>query len=283
MIKQYDFHRTKYGEELLIDLIRLEHLEEYLCQTPVQRLSYYDITVISEGTGTFSIDNYEQTLVNGSVFFSSPGQIRKWNTPEVPKGFVVIFEDEFLTTFFNDSRFVKGLWFFNNSGHPPFIQLSEGDYSHVKELLVTIEKEINTFRTSDKHMLRALLYQLLVFFNRKHDSTPLRRSSNRYVDSFIQLVDVNHIRFRAVDYYADQLHVTAGHLTSVVKEFLGVTAKEYILNRNILEAKRLLQYSDLSIDEIALALNYESTTYFIRVFKQHAGITPLNFRKFTNP
>src|SRR5688572_2051360 len=107
MITQYDFFRTKYGEELLIDLIRLESLEKYIKLSPVQRLTYYDITIIADGQGTFSIDSHEQGIRRGSIFFSSPGQIRKWKTDRVPKGYVLIFENEFLCTFFNDTQFVQ--------------------------------------------------------------------------------------------------------------------------------------------------------------------------------
>ena len=91
MITQYDFFRTKYGDELLIDLIRLEDLDKYIRFSPVQRLTYYDITIIADGNGTFNIDGYEQDLRQGSVFFSAPGQIRKWNTSETPQRFCTDF------------------------------------------------------------------------------------------------------------------------------------------------------------------------------------------------
>lgn len=69
MIIQYDFFRTKYGQELLIDLIRLEDLEKYIKASPVQRLSYYDITVITSGYGSLVIDLHEQPLEQETVFF----------------------------------------------------------------------------------------------------------------------------------------------------------------------------------------------------------------------
>ena len=140
MVTQYDFFKTKYGEELLIDLIDLEDLEKYMTVSPVQRLTYYDITIISDGMGTFNIDNYEQTLKQGSVFFSSPGQIRKWNA-EAPKGLVLIFEEEFLCTFFNDTRFVQNLPYFNAYNNPPALQLEGGDYAQLVALLLNIKNK----------------------------------------------------------------------------------------------------------------------------------------------
>lgn len=276
MIAQYDFHRTKYGEELLIDLIRLEQLDKYITATPIHRLSYFDITVITEGTGMFSIDGSDYPIKPGTVLFTSPGQVRHWNTSTTPKGYVVIFESEFLTTFFSDTGFVEGLSIFN---HPGNLELSDSDFKYLIGILESIEKEIGT---TDRHMLRALLYQVLVFLNRSF-KTGEKRQANRYIAGFTSLVATSHHQHRSVSYYADRLHITVGHLNSLVKRHLGVTAKQYILNRNILEAKRLLQYTTMDIDQIATALNYESTSYFIRVFRLHTNNTPLHFRRMPNP
>jgi AraC family transcriptional activator of pobA len=286
MITRYDFFRTKYGEELLIDLISLGDLEKYIRLSPVQRLTYYDITVIVDGNGTFHIDNHEHDLKQGSVFFSSPGQIRKWNTDEVPQGYVLIFEEEFLCTFFNDTQFVQNLSCFNSYDNPPVLQLEYNDFQQLISLLQNIKNEILSFKNYDKHILRALLYQILILLNRRFISVyPSSRKNpiNRYIKSFIQLVDTNHYQYRTVEYYAQHLHITSGHLNSLVKNYFGISAKKYILNRNILEAKRMLQYTHMGIDEIAYRLNYENTTYFIRTFREHTHITPLHFRNQTNP
>lgn len=286
MITQYDFFKTKYGEELLIDLISLEDLEKYIKLSPVQTLTYYDITIITDGDGTLSIDNYAQDLRQGNVFFSSPGQIRKWNTHEVPQGYVLIFEEEFLCTFFNDTLFVQNLPYFDSYDNPPVLQLASCDHDQLVALLQEIRHEISSFRSNDKHMLRALLYQILILLSRKFISaypSSGKKPRDRHINGFIQLVDKNHHRYRTVDYYAQQLHITSGHLNNVVKDHFGISAKKYILNRNILEAKRMLQYTEYSIDEIANRLHYENTTYFIRAFKEHTHVTPLHFRKQANP
>lgn len=286
MIIQYDFFRTKYGQELLIDLIRLEDLEKYIKASPVQRLSYYDITVITSGYGSLVIDLHEQPLEQETVFFSSPGQVRKWNTDDTPKGYVLIFEDEFLYTFFNDTQFIRHLSFFHTYEKPPVLQLTSDDYYKLATLFQDVKNEIVSFKEYDKHILRALLYQILIFLNRKFISvypSTEKKPMNRYIKEFIRLVDIEYRRYRTVEHYAQQLAITGGHLNSLVKDYFGVSAKRYILGRNLLEAKRMLQYTDMSIDEIAAFLNYENTTYFVRVFKEHTGATPLHFRKQRNP
>jgi AraC-like DNA-binding protein len=285
MITQFDFFRTKYGEELLVDLILLEDLEEYIKESPVQRLTYYDITIIVEGKGKFLIDSFEHDIHQGMVFFSSPSQIRKWAVDDVPSGYVLIFEPEFLCSFFNDARFVQNLSFFNST-HPHALQLGPDEHHHLISLFQNIQKEIPSFKYNDTHLMRALLYQVLVLLHRKFINVypfVTKKALNRYVDAFVQLVEEHHRQQRRATYYAEMLHVTSGHLNSLVKKYLRISAKRYILNRNIVEAKRLLQYTEMDIDEIASYLNYESTSFFIRTFREHTQISPLQFRKQLNP
>lgn len=286
MIAQYDFFRTKYGEELLIDLIHLEDLEKYIQHSPIQRLSYYDITVITDGQGTFTIDDYEQELKGGKLFFSAPGQIRKWNVTNTPKGYVLIFENEFLCTFFSDSHFTERLSYFNLKDSPSALELTSDDFSKLTDLFLNIKAEIFSFRMNDTHMLRALLYQTLIFLQRKFTTaypSSDKSSLNRYIDKFEQLVETDGFQHRNVDYYAQQLCITSGHLNSLIKAHWGVSAKRYILNKTIIEAKRLLLYTEMSVDQIADRLHYPNTTYFAKVFKEFTHTTPLIFRRRKNP
>ncbi|RXK85279.1 AraC family transcriptional regulator [Filimonas effusa] len=282
VIAQYDFFRTKYGDELLIDLIWLEDLDKYIKTSPLQRLSYYDITIIIDGCGTLSINGCKQQLKQGYIFFSSPGQIREWDTAVAPKGYALIFEDEFLHTFFNDAQFTRQLSYFQPGAVSPVLELVSEDLLKLTTLLKDIKAEIPVSGNADKHMLRALLYQALIFLNRKFVETfPLcmKRLNNRYIERFTQLADVHFIEERSVAYYARELHITSGYLNNLVKECYAVSVKKYILDRTITEAKRLLLYTHMGIDEIAAHLHYENTTYFVRSFRAHTQLTPLAFRE----
>jgi ethanolamine utilization protein EutQ (cupin superfamily) len=111
----YNFFKTKYGSELLIDLIRLESLESYIRRDPKHYLTYFDITFILEGEGRFLIDGNDFSINAGQLFFTAPNQIREWKIKSMPKGLVLIFEEEFICNFFNDVQFVKKLSFFTPS------------------------------------------------------------------------------------------------------------------------------------------------------------------------
>ncbi len=284
MSKKYDFFKTKYGYELLIDLIRLESLEKYIINDTSHYLTYYDITLILEGDGFFLIDGNKFDICRNQIFFSSQNQIRKWEIEKAPKGLVLIFEEEFLCAFFNDAEFVQKLSYFNNVMNPPSIRITDENNEYLVNILENIEKEI--ISNKDNHILRALLYQALAWLDHKYRSiyaiTENKQPSN-YVLKFVKLVNKNFQEYHSVNYYAGKLCITPGHLNELLKKHYGITAKQYIQNRIMLEAKRLLSFSNLPVSEIAWKLNFDDTSYFVRLFRKLNGKTPLAYRKKQNP
>jgi AraC family transcriptional activator of pobA len=282
---RYDFNKTKYGPELLIDLIRLETLDKYPIRNRPHVLSYYDITLITGGSGTFHLDEFSYPIEPRQLFFTSPMQVRKWEIEKIPRGLVLIFEEEFLCTFFNDSQFVQKLSYFNTISHQPALMLADADFFHLENVLKHIEEEIVAQAEKDNHLLRALLYQVLVWLNRQYLklNSGLEQASGDSVFEFRKLVDNFFNDQHSVSFYADRLHITAGHLNEVVKKNFGISAKEYLQNRLFLEAKRLLLYSSLTISEIAWKLHFQDNSYFVRAFKNKTGCTPQSYKNAMNP
>jgi AraC family transcriptional regulator, transcriptional activator of pobA len=282
---KYDFFKTKYGSELLIDLIRLERLEKYIINDKSHVLSYYDITLITKGDGIFFLDEFNYRIKPGKIFFTSPMQVRKWEIKTAPKGLVLIFEEEFLCSFFNDLQFVQELSYFNSIISKHVLTLSDNEFCYFQKLLENIEEEIIEHVEKNNHILRALLYQALVWLNReyKKSNPSIEHTTNKHIADFKEQVNKNLKNRHSVNFYADQLNITPGHLNDIVKENLGISAKQYIQNRVFLEAKKLLLYSSLSISEIAWKLNFQDSSYFVRAFKNKIGCTPQTFRNKTNP
>jgi len=79
--------------------------------------------------------------------------------------------------------------------------------------------------------------------------------------------------------YAEMLFVTPNHLNAICTATAGKSAGELIRERVLLEAKRLLVNSQMSIAEIGYQLNFEDNAYFSRFFKKYTSVTPEAFRK----
>lgn len=264
---------------MLIDLIRLESLAEYIRQTPQHKLTYYDITFIISGNGKFNLDGNEFPVVPNQLYFTAPGQIREWKVDQVPQGLVLIFEEEFLCSFFSDPLFVKNLSFFRNQHALPEMLIDAENSSYFTNLLLQIEGEIAN--TKETHLLRALLYQALAWLNRQYrEQNQLDiKPSNHKARLFTQLVE-NHFQTQhSVSFYASELCITSGYLNDLVKKETGISAKQYIINRLVTEARRLLQYSESSVAEISWTLGFADSSYFIRLFRNETKVSPLAFRK----
>jgi AraC-like DNA-binding protein len=277
--KTYDFSRRKYGSELLIDLIRLESLSKYIRQTPRHCLSYYDITFIQEGSGQFSLDEDSFPVEANRLYFTAPGQVREWKVTEIPRGLAVIFEEEFLCSFFSDPLFVKKLSFFRNRHALPQLSLSAEQGEYLTHILLQIEQEIAD--NKETHLLRALLYQVLAWLNNVYRSQYLleEKPQNSKVTRFFQLVDQHCYSEHAVSFYASELCITSGYLNDLIKKESGISAKQYIISRLMAESKNLLLQGELPVSEIAWKLGFSDSSYFIRLFRNETGISPLAFRK----
>lgn len=86
---------------------------------------------------------------------------------------------------------------------------------------------------------------------------------------------------RSVTFYAEQLCITPKYFSSLVKKLSGKSAAQWIDNYVILEAKNLLKYSDMSIQEIAYRLNFSTQSFFGKYFKHQTGLSPTQYRTQT--
>lgn len=288
-IPLYKFYKNKYGSELLIDIVELKDIKRFLAGKPAHALTYYDITFITEGEGRFVLNNQTHKAEPCDVFFSKPGEIRSWDINNIVNGYALIFEDEFLSSFFKDAQFVQHLSYFSPGKDSSKLHLSDDFYMQIIHLLQSIKKEIDTRQPKDVHILRALLYEVLMLLNRTYQNTvsaesgDRRKENNIYLSRFIKLVEENMREQHSVQYYADRLCITPNYLNEIISSAMPVSAKQYIRNKLMDEAKRLLVYSDQPVSEIALFLHFSTVSYFIRSFRQYTGKTPLIYRQEQQP
>ncbi len=284
-IRKVKFFRQKYGKELLIDSGSVESIKNYILTDLPHFLTFYEILIIVEGSGTFSLDETVFDISPNKIIFSSPGNIRCWKLNKSVKAFTLCFEEEFISSFFNDPLFLKRFPFLLSYGSYSGLEISNLDCQKLLTIFHEIDNEIKELSDDSEDMLRALLYQVLVFLNRLYlrvYDTTIHRKSNPYIDKFFELLEEQYLTNQKVGDYAQQLSITPGHLSDLIKEHCGCKTKELLKNRLLLEAKRLLLYSEKTAAEIGYTLSFNDPTYFVRFFKKNTGITPLAFRKESN-
>lgn len=226
------------------------------------RHSFFSLVWFTEGTGFYVIDFEEYEIKRNRVFFVSPKQIHNWDYSENCKGYIIAV----------DSTLGEEL---NLNYTFPYIDIS----GKTKDLLSIIFPDLikNFDKQRDVNIDIRYIYQLCERFAEQNDVQ--HYASNPYIVSFKKLILENHAQPHVIDWYADKLHLPVEELNSLCKEYTGTTAKQYLLDIQLTEAKRLLLYSDLNINEIAFQLGIEDSSYFSRIFKKKTSYTPSDFLK----
>jgi len=98
------------------------------------------------------------------------------------------------------------------------------------------------------------------------------------VARFRALIDAHYKERLSVQSYADRLGVTLGRLRSACRDVAGATLTSLVDDRVLLEAKRALLYSNMSVAEVAFHLGFDDPAYFSRFFTRSEGCSPRAFR-----
>lgn len=99
------------------------------------------------------------------------------------------------------------------------------------------------------------------------------------LESIIEEIRKNYKDNITLTKLAERYNISAGHLSSLLKEELGMPFSEYITSKRIQRAKELLDDESLSVDAIAREVGYKDYFYFTKVFKKAVGISPSKYRK----
>ncbi|NSL90678.1 helix-turn-helix domain-containing protein [Chitinophaga solisilvae] len=237
--------------------------------TEAHKHDFFMLLVIEKGKGTHTIDFREYPVSNHTVFFLAPGQAHQWYLSRNTSGYQVMFSAAFMLP--------KGpLWPFFTPAAVPLLQLEAVQYRQLAaELqLMTTEKAADILQ----HRLQIVLLLLQRWYVAAHPAEAAA-AGNHLINRFLQLLEKHYMQHSEVNYYADRLHVTPSYLNLVCKKESGTTAGEYIRERLLLEAKRMLTLTGMDVKEIAYSLGFNDTSYFSRFFRRYTGQTPVDFRR----
>lgn len=296
------FHKRKYGDELLVDVVTLDTIRNSKSFAPVQRQSFYGLMLTTGGEGDVEVDGVPTVACKGLVACARPGDVCTITDDRGLTSLDLIFERDFLLSFFSDTHFLDGIAYLSPQRTSPYLMLDEALYNSIVGLYDSILIELHSKEKKNHHLLRAMLYQVLMLLQKaepiftvsdcgtqsqnashRDNHTPQSQSTlSDRIARFRQLVDEYYLTESGVEFYADKLCVTSNYLNRLVRQSLGKSTKQYIQNRRVEEAKRLLRYTSLPIADIAEKLNFDTSSYFVRAFAKAEGITPLQFRQRQN-
>lgn len=149
-------------------------------------------------------------------------------------------------------------------------------------LIFRINLPRNLFRReSIMQLLRVFYWDIYVSYKRNPKAAELVKYTRKekLLFDFFCLVIEFHTVSRDVAFYAKKMCVSAKHLTMVITDMSGRSAKDWIIDYSLLEIKALLRDSDLEIKEVASRTNFQSNSVMTRFFREHTGMTPSEYRE----
>jgi AraC family transcriptional regulator, transcriptional activator of pobA len=279
-LQRFTFNKTKYGRELLIDCIKASELKGFILNKQPFVLEFYEIIFITKGKGVFLLDELQIPFERGTVMFMPPNRRREWIIEAETDAYAIFFEGEFIEQFFNDNLFVYRFHYFHNYNTPFHLKVEKKQFKRYLQKVKEIKSEIANLINDSNHLLRSILYYLLIKLNRQYvDQHQIKGElfENIEVLNFIRLLDKNFLKKQRVNEYTQMLGISRTYLNKRLKSF-GYSASDLIHAKVILEAKKELLYTNLNISEIAFNLNFSEASNFNRFFKKHTGLAPNQFR-----
>lgn len=261
------------------EIMRFDEMEEPDV-ADIHKHTFYEILWTEKGISKQTIDYKEYEVLPNSLFFISPNQVHQFEEWKPLKGGTILFTEDFFLLNHNNKDKLFELSFLDNFYANPCIQLNERDFADIKQTIDLIGIEQKR-KDKSQTITQSLLHILLAQVQRCIDTETEKPISKKYLILFKQfknLLDKHFAENKTASFFAEQLHITAHHLNLITRQVTGKTASEMIRARSILEAKRLLTFTDYSVSEIAFQLNYTDSSYFAKTFKAETNQSPISFK-----
>lgn len=250
------------------------------------RIDAFIIGVGTEGETSVSFNLHEFRLKKDSMFIFTPKNILQVNSQQYFKADVIAISPDFMRRINIDIKNMMPLFlkFVEN----PTLALTPEESRSMRGMIAQIERETRGPETHFSFdivsgLIAATIYKVgdIMYHYLAEHPEGQNNSHNRaeeYFKEFTHLLGEHFREERSVGFYARQLCITPKYLTTLIKRISGQSVSEWIDNYVILEAKTLLKYSTMSIQEIAYYLNFPNQSFFGSYFKRNTGMSPSQYK-----
>ena len=243
---------------------------------------FYKIFWARQGETSIKIDGYLVTLKKNQLLFCAPIIVVEW-LEDQHDVVALLFNRNFYCIKDNDWEVsCQGLLFYGSCG-PSLISLNEDEKKNFMLMYEIIKEE---FRYTDRiqgEMLRVLLKRIIIASTRliKRELPDSQLSSDKIdlIRRFNMLVEDHFREKHLVAQYASMLNKSPKSLSTLFKKYNRISPLAFINERIVVEAKRLLLFSDNTAEEIGYKLGFREPGHFSKFFKNQVGTSPIEFRK----
>lgn len=250
----------------------------------------YEIFYLLEGERRFFFDNRSYLVKGGSLILVDENSIHMTTAnseQEIGHDRIILYvERDKMKEFdrlFPNLNLVK---FFHQ--HYGVFPLNERQQREFIDLYIRLQDEFDSRKRNYRAMIETEIIQYFICFMRENhtpaieDTDVSAPSKYQNIYAVADYISEHFDETITLDLLADQFYISKYYLSRTFKEITGYGISEYLNIHRIREAKRLLEETDLSVQQIARKLGYESITYFEKVFKTYMTMSPLKYRKTMN-
>jgi AraC-like DNA-binding protein/quercetin dioxygenase-like cupin family protein len=264
--------KNKLDEGLLFKISRFK--EKIKKTSPHKHDDYYELIFLSEGEGFHWIETEKYMVSTPEFYFLKPGQLHYWQFTSIPKGFVILFKADF----FDNLKETDIINLYHQLIDKFRISVPENYKPEplLDELFQAYTDKETAFSMHIIHgslrVLFAHILQLTVTTANESIVTP------SIFEKFQNLLVKECPRLHKVNDFASLLNTTPQNLSAICRKHTGKSASEIISLQLLLEAKRYILHTDITINEIAYNLSFNDPSNFVKYFKKAEGLTPVQFR-----
>jgi AraC-like DNA-binding protein len=244
-----------------------------------QRLDFDLLVHLESGSARHTVDFTDYALEAGDVLWVRAGQVHSWGEIGDIEGPVVMFGPH---TVDERTRDLISSHLVRPRNHWLAADLTGAPVSHALTLLILSGNGVRTRERAGlrqvalAHCLAALLVQLTLV--EPGGVTPAPGPTHEAYTWFINHIEEHYRSWHQVSQYADRLGYSTRTLNRLARQHTGLSAKELIDERVVLEAKRQLSHGDASVSEIAEELGFDDASNFSSYFRRKTQLTPGMFR-----
>ncbi|UOK41261.1 MULTISPECIES: helix-turn-helix domain-containing protein [Flavobacterium] len=237
----------------------------------IHRHNFFEIlwftNVVDHSSHFLDFNNYE--IENGEILLITPNQVHQMDL-DGKQGYALAISKEYFHSMVPRAHEFT----YSHDFYRAIVSSNKGLFL---QLMLLIENEYNGKRKQDLlfHYIAALLINLEGLF----EISSVDSSMQEMISSIMLLVEQKFKEEKKVEYYANQLNISPRKLNSILSQHSGKNLKQYIVDRVILEAKRIILTEELLVKELAYELGFLEPAHFINFFKQQTSFTPNHFKQ----
>ncbi|GAA4236763.1 helix-turn-helix domain-containing protein [Postechiella marina] len=249
------------------------------------QVAFNMIVLYTAGESKQLVDFVWHTVKKNTIIHLSKGQINAFQFTKNLKGYILLFTEDYLKKQINALPKNELIRLFNAHLFSPIIQVPKD--SNVVRYFELLFEEYNSQKEDYNQESTYKSLHSIIFYKlerlKQYQTFHLKQSKqlNIFLD-FKSLLEKHFTKSRNADFYAEKLNITYKHLNTICKSIISITAKQFIDEFIVLEAKRQLVNSEIKSTELAYALGFEEPTNFVKYFRKNTGFTPNQFKKELN-